>query len=192
MGLRPATNDENGLFSWEWERLGEGPRSLLTSVPLSDLQWGTPHLPNPPPRGGRESITYLSVLILLATASACAPAEQSGTGSQPSSGQTTTAPKTLTIGIQREPTAFNTDLIPGVTSAGGASQVALMVHDYLVSEDGASDLLPHLAERVISLDDGSWRINADGAMDTTWRLRPNVRWHDDAPFTAEDLVFSFA
>ena len=29
-------------------------------------------------------------------------------------------------------------------------------------------------------------------MDTTWKLRPNVKWHDGTPFTAEDLVFGSA
>lgn len=33
-------------------------------------------------------------------------------------------------------------------------------------------------------------LNPDGTMDTTWKLRPNEKWHDGTPFTAEDLVFS--
>jgi peptide/nickel transport system substrate-binding protein len=28
-------------------------------------------------------------------------------------------------------------------------------------------------------------------MDTTWRLRPNITWHDGQPFTSDDLLFSF-
>jgi peptide/nickel transport system substrate-binding protein len=27
-------------------------------------------------------------------------------------------------------------------------------------------------------------------METTWKLRPNARWHDGAPFTADDLLFT--
>jgi len=34
-------------------------------------------------------------------------------------------------------------------------------------------------------------VNPDGTMDTAWRLRPNVKWHDGAPFTSADLLFSF-
>src|SRR4029434_4832978 len=35
-----------------------------------------------------------------------------------------------------------------------------------------------------------WRVNADGSMDMTWRLRPNVKWHDGTAFTSADMVFS--
>lgn len=28
-------------------------------------------------------------------------------------------------------------------------------------------------------------------MDTIWKIRPNVKWHDGAPFTSADLVFAF-
>src|SRR6266571_3083446 len=27
-------------------------------------------------------------------------------------------------------------------------------------------------------------------MDTTWKLRPGVKWHDGAPFTADDMLFT--
>src|SRR5947207_62730 len=30
----------------------------------------------------------------------------------------------------------------------------------------------------------------DGRMETTYRLRPNLTWHDGTPLTAEDFVFS--
>ncbi len=28
-------------------------------------------------------------------------------------------------------------------------------------------------------------------MDVTWKLRPNIRWHDGTPFTSRDMAFSF-
>jgi peptide/nickel transport system substrate-binding protein len=37
---------------------------------------------------------------------------------------------------------------------------------------------------------GQWRLLPDGRMETTWKLRSGVVWHDGAPFTAEDLVFT--
>ncbi len=36
----------------------------------------------------------------------------------------------------------------------------------------------------------SWKPLSDGAWE--FRLRPGVRWHDGRPFTADDVVFSFA
>src|SRR5581483_2552487 len=35
-----------------------------------------------------------------------------------------------------------------------------------------------------------WRLLPDGRMETTWKLQPNAVWHDGAPFTADDLVFT--
>jgi peptide/nickel transport system substrate-binding protein len=40
---------------------------------------------------------------------------------------------------------------------------------------------PDLAER--------WDISADGLV-YTFHLRPNARWHDDQPVTADDVVFT--
>jgi peptide/nickel transport system substrate-binding protein len=33
-------------------------------------------------------------------------------------------------------------------------------------------------------------LRGDGGMDVTWKLRPNVRWHDDVPFTSADVKFT--
>lgn len=47
-----------------------------------------------------------------------------------------------------------------------------------------------LAEEV-SPEKGTWRINPDGSMATTWRLRRDVRWHDGTPFTSADMLFTY-
>jgi peptide/nickel transport system substrate-binding protein len=41
-----------------------------------------------------------------------------------------------------------------------------------------------------TLDDGSITLLPDGRMQTTWHLRPGIKWHDGAPFTANDLALS--
>src|SRR5205085_3834738 len=103
-------------------------------------------------------------------------------------------PKVLTIGIQREPPTFNAYLTQGGSTSGGANQVWPMVHDYLIVQVNKEAGLwePRLALENVSLEQGTWRVNADGTMDTTWKLRPNVKWQDGAPFDADDLLFSFA
>jgi peptide/nickel transport system substrate-binding protein len=55
--------------------------------------------------------------------------------------------------------------------------------------DDKGDLHPRLAEAVPTIENGGWRVFPDGRMETTWKLRPNVRWHDGAPLTTADLVF---
>lgn len=76
------------------------------------------------------------------------------------------------------------------TSGGGASLAEIHTVS-LVSEDQKGNIETRLAARLPSLDDGSIAILPDGRMRTTWRLRPDVRWHDGAPFTASDLVLSW-
>jgi peptide/nickel transport system substrate-binding protein len=49
---------------------------------------------------------------------------------------------------------------------------------------------PYLAEAVPQLNTDSWRVEADGRMTTTYRLKPNLTWHDGRPLTAEDFAFA--
>lgn len=51
-------------------------------------------------------------------------------------------------------------------------------------------LLPMLVEAVPSVENGQWKVFADGQMETTWTLRPNARWHDGVAVSAADLVFT--
>ena len=46
-----------------------------------------------------------------------------------------------------------------------------------------------LAEAVPQLNTDSWRLLPDGKMETVFRLRSGLTWHDGSPFTAHDLVF---
>ncbi|MEA2642076.1 MAG: peptide/nickel transport system substrate-binding protein, partial [Chloroflexota bacterium] len=51
---------------------------------------------------------------------------------------------------------------------------------------------PHLqlAAHLPSQDDGSWVVNADGTMKTTYTLSADVKWQDGHPLTADDFVFA--
>ncbi len=50
---------------------------------------------------------------------------------------------------------------------------------------------PALAEAIPDLNAGTWRVFPDGKMETIYRLRPNLTWHDGHPLTAEDFVFAW-
>jgi oligopeptide transport system substrate-binding protein len=76
---------------------------------------------------------------------------------------------------------------PGTLDAHRCQEVACGnilrdVYEGLVAEDAAGRLIPGMAER--------WEVSADGR---TWdfHLRPNLRWSDGAPLTAEQIVASF-
>lgn len=135
------------------------------------------------------------VLVLLVT-SACAPsAAPPSSGGGAAAVSSSRGPKTLTLAVQRELKGFAK--FTGVAAGGGNpgagnNQVSKIGHSYLALEDETGTFVPQLAFELPAVENGTWRINPDGTMDTTWRLRPNIKWHDGTPFTAEDLVFGSA
>ncbi|MEA2639970.1 MAG: peptide/nickel transport system substrate-binding protein [Chloroflexota bacterium] len=50
---------------------------------------------------------------------------------------------------------------------------------------------PYLAEALPQLNTDSWQVLPDGRMVTTYRLKPNLTWHDGQPLTADDFVFAY-
>lgn len=50
---------------------------------------------------------------------------------------------------------------------------------------------PQLAEALPQLRTDTWRVLPDGRMETTYRLHPNLVWHDGTPLTPEDFVFAW-
>src|SRR5438093_10305701 len=131
--------------------------------------------------GARAILIVLGVLL-----AGCVPSPPSA---QPSAGQPpAAAPRTsrITIGIRAElPTVSKTlnTIIPGATG------LDRLVSAGLTTTDDRGVLHPQLAEAVPSLENGQWKLLPDGAMETTWRLRPNVKWHDGAPITPDDIAF---
>jgi peptide/nickel transport system substrate-binding protein len=76
------------------------------------------------------------------------------------------------------------------TSGGGSALIEL--HTIALKTSGpAGGIEPRIAARMPSFDDGSIVVLPDGRMRVTWKLREDVKWHDGAPLTAEDAVFSW-
>lgn len=146
--------------------------------------------------GGRPA-PCAGLLVVVMLFGACGP-QPVATPPPPGAGlpeqpEVARRPKTLTIGIQREPPSFNPYLTQGGSTTGGATQVFLIAHDHLIIEADkvAGKWEPRLATEHVSVEKGTWRVNPDGTMDTTWALRPNVKWQDGAAFTSADLLFTF-
>src|SRR5438093_721336 len=122
-----------------------------------------------------------AALVVGACAPALAPAGPAGqTESAVPSG-----PKTLVLTQAREidGIARSGRTAPEVTHAVTAG-LARKNPETLEVEAGAAEALP-------SLSNGSWVVNPDGTMVTTWKLRPNVLWHDGTPFSSLDLAFGW-
>ena len=130
-------------------------------------------------------LALFAVTLVLA---GCAPAApgQLGAPAQPSQPR---AQKTLTIAENREPAHI--EGFTGAGGAGGAGTILNIVHNNLARENEKEVYIPELAVDLPSVEKGTWRLNPDGSMDTTWQIRPNVKWHDGAPFTSADLLFTF-
>lgn len=78
-----------------------------------------------------------------------------------------------------------------VTSGGsGSDSIEFIVHAGLAQVDPANVLHPQLAEAVPTIENGLWKLLPDGRMETTWKIRPDARWHDGQPVAAEDAVFT--
>lgn len=99
-------------------------------------------------------------------------------------------PKRLTAAIQVDPPTLSYNFNPSGAGAPGLDSLELLINSGLSMADDLGRSQPVLVEQVPSLENGLWRLGPDGTMETTWQIKPNARWHDGTPFTAQDLIFT--
>jgi peptide/nickel transport system substrate-binding protein len=134
----------------------------------------------------RNQPRVISILVLLTVltvgcgASGSATLDEGGNGSLPDGRE---ALKRVVLATAGEPD-------PGPLARAQFRVIKPMINSGLSQADPGGTLLPVLAERVPSLENGDWKLFADGRMETTWTVREGARWHDGVPFSADDLVFS--
>ena len=131
-------------------------------------------------------------MIGLLVLTACAPGPGTSVTAQPGAGTAPEAPKSLIIAIQREPAGFD-DVVTrsGVAIQGGSSTPKPIVQDSLTRLTHTGDTELQLAAELPADTRGTWVVNPNGTMDVTWKIRPDVKWHDGAPVTAADFEFAF-
>ncbi|MCU0820089.1 MAG: ABC transporter substrate-binding protein [Beijerinckiaceae bacterium] len=83
----------------------------------------------------------------------------------------------LKIGLAAEPSSAD----PHFHNLTPNNQVARHVFETLISQDEFQRLGAGLAQGWKLIDDLTWEFT----------LRPNVKFHDGSPFTADDVIFSF-
>jgi len=98
-------------------------------------------------------------------------------GNQPSN-------ELLIVGYDREPDTlnrFSTHILEDIQSC---------VVEGLTTTDEKMNVIPLLAAAVPTLENHGVVLRRDGGMDVTWKLRPNIKWHDGVPFTSADVKFT--
>jgi peptide/nickel transport system substrate-binding protein len=143
---------------------------------------------------GRMGLFVKSHPVLLAVAGltlllGCAPrpAAAPDAARQPVS---PAAPSRMTAAILADPPVLNTKINPGTVVTPGHEELERLINVGLAAVSDTGALVGQLAESVPTLDNGLWRLLPDGRMETTWKIKENARWHDGAPFTSADLVFT--
>ena len=147
----------------------------------------------------RHSLSRRSIRALVLCAalllSACGPSDSVGERSPASGGATApaaqSAPKRMTAAIIGDPPTMYQVLNPA-GSRGGSEILQDLAHAGLGIVDRQGSLQPQLATAIPSLDNGMWQLFPDGRMQTSWTIREGAVWHDGAPLTADDLVFTIA
>src|SRR6266542_4077468 len=85
----------------------------------------------------------------------------------------------IVIGLLAEPVTMDP---PQVSDLNSTRVVKRMFEGLTAQEAGTYTIIPGLAR--------SWDISKDGLV-YTFKLRPNVKFHDDTPLTAEAVKFCF-
>src|SRR3989339_2019055 len=73
-------------------------------------------------------------------------------------------------------------LLPPLAVDAASATINSLIYNGLVKYDGDLNLVGDLAE--------SWDISTDG-LTITFHLRKGVKWQDGAPFTAQDVLFTY-
>lgn len=94
--------------------------------------------------------------------------------------------RTLAVAHRYEPPS----LAPKVSASNGPLTTTRLFNAALALYDNHGAPRPYLAQALPQLNTDTWRVFPDGRMETTYRLRDGLTWHDGAPLTAEDFAFA--
>src|SRR5688572_4007970 len=127
----------------------------------------------------RSSPIVLFAMALLA----CAPVSPRSDTSVATGSAPAVQPKSIVFGVRYE-------LISGQSKAlnnTNSDAQKRLFNASLALMDSSGEIRPYLAETLPQLNTDSWRVNPDGTMVTTYRLRPNLTWHDGHALSADDF-----
>jgi peptide/nickel transport system substrate-binding protein len=124
-------------------------------------------------------VRYLALVALWFGAATLGPARPGAWADDASGGRSE-----LRVGVEQEPATLN----PVIGTLLVETDVDNLVFDGLFRHDRSGNLIPDLATRVPTLQNGD--ISHDGRT-ITYHLVRNARWHDGAPVTSDDVKFTY-
>jgi peptide/nickel transport system substrate-binding protein len=83
-----------------------------------------------------------------------------------------------------------TDLASKIPGSSSPVVTKRVFNAALALIDGEGKARPYLADALPRLNSESWRVSPDGSMETTYKLRSGLTWHDGTPLTAADFAFA--
>ncbi|MPZ15200.1 MAG: hypothetical protein GEU73_12380 [Chloroflexi bacterium] len=137
----------------------------------------------------RIAALMLAASTLLA---ACTPGGGPGAGSggAGSDEPPASAPKAIAVALENEPKdPFVGSLFTGGGQIGANLRHA--VHSSLAIYDERGALHPLMAAQLPDQEKGTWTLHPDGSMETTYKLKPGITWHDGTPLTPNDFIFGW-
>lgn len=134
-------------------------------------------------RPSPRSIAALCAMLLLVGCAGQGPRSTSTTGES----QAARPPQTLVIAFRYESPDLSLKIPNPIAGTAGAKW---LFNATLTALNHANISQPFLAEAQPQLNTDSWRVLPDGNMETTYRLKLNLTWHDGEPLTAEDFVLA--
>ncbi len=127
-------------------------------------------------------------LIVAVIVAGCAP---TSTQTPPGARETSAQPERTLVMISRgEPPTLSMKDVPAVSGLGDAT-VRSGFNAVLSYVDDRETPHPYLATELPRLNTEAWKVLPDGRMETVYHLRPQAVWHDGAPLSGEDFVFSW-
>src|SRR5438874_1725833 len=112
---------------------------------------------------------YSTAVLVAVMLAACAPPGPPPSASQASPGEAPRAavPKSMVVGLSAEPLTLGPFEVGGSPFMGPVYQ---MLHDFLVIHDDQGQAIAQLVAERPSIEKGTWRVNPDGTMESTWHL----------------------
>ena len=142
----------------------------------------------------RVAIAISLSLLVVGCANPSAPSGQAPTGGPSVGGESprSSAPKRIAIAMRGDPKTFSAKLNSAAGAGGvpGVAEIEQLLNAGLANQETNGALHVQIAEALPTVENGLWKVNPDGTMETTWKIRGGTKWHDGSLLTSADLAFT--